>query len=341
MSIFKENKSYRPFTYPWAVAAAQEHSIDMYWDIHQIEMQDDLRQYNSQGGLATRDISHEENKFIIDSTLCLFTEMDRVVGEGYTKIIPFIRNNEIRNLLLTEAQREVVHQRAYALGAETFGFEDSAWTSLSEYKEMVDKLDLMTKKWYPEDCRMELEVAINLSQILLGEGIGLYAAFANLLNFKRFGKLVGFNDINQWSLVDEQFHVSNNIKILREIQRELTEVENGELERVIKLMIDAYVEAEHKYIDLVYQHSNQQDMTKEDLKGYIIYLGEFREYQLGLRKFNEVRKNPLPWMEWLLSGEKHDNFFEKKVTDYVHGSLRGKVNYEKYQRILKEEATYV
>lgn len=334
MSVFKESTSYRPFKYPWAVTAAREHSIDMYWDVHQVELQDDLRQYNSKDGLATKDISHKDNKFIIDSTLCLFTEMDRVVGEGYTKILPRIKNNEIRNLLMTFAQREVVHQRAYALGAETFGFEDSAWTSLAEYKEMVEKLDVMSRKWYPDNLRMELETAIDLAQILLGEGMGLYTAFANLLNFKRFGVIVGFNDINQWSLIDEQAHVINNIKILNEIRKDLTEIENQELDRFIVKIADAYVQAEYKYIDLVYQYSDQQDMTKEDLKEYITYLKEFREYQLGLRGFTEVRKNPLPWMEWLLSGEKHDNFFEKKVTDYVHGGLKGRVNYDKYSKVV-------
>lgn len=114
----------------------------------------------------------------------------------------------------------------------------------------------------------------------------------------------------------------------------MTEVENQELDRFIKKISEAYVEAEYKYIDLVYQHSDQQDMTKEDLKEYITYLKEFREYQLGLRGFIEVRKNPLPWMEWLLSGEKHDNFFEKKVTDYVHGGLKGRINYEKYSKVV-------
>lgn len=330
MSIFEETSSYRPFKYPWAVAAAQKHSIDMYWDVHQVEMQDDLRQYNSEGGLATQDVSHEDNKFIIDSTLCLFTEMDRVVGEGYTKILPQIKNNEIRNLLMTFAQREVVHQRAYALGAETFGFEDSAWTSLSEYKEMVDKLDVISRKWYGDGLRVEMETAVDLVQILLGEGIGLYAAFANLLNFKRWGKIVGFNDINQWSLIDEQEHVVNNIRILKEIRKDLTEIENQELDKIIQEIVQAYVEAEHKYIDLVYQRSDQQGMTKEDLKDYILYLGELREYQLNLRSFGEVRANKLPWMEWILSGEKHDNFFEKRVTDYVHGGMTGTINYNKY-----------
>ena len=47
-----------------------------------------------------------------------------------------------------------------------------------------------------------------------------------------------------------------------------------------------------------------------------------------------MRKNPLPWMEWLLSGEKHDNFFEKRVTSYNHLGLVGGVDYEKYKPLL-------
>lgn len=122
----------------------------------------------------------------------------------------------------------------------------------------------------------------------------------------------------------------NNIRILKEIRKDLTEIENQELDKIIQEIVQAYVEAEHKYIDLVYQRSDQQGMTKEDLKDYILYLGELREYQLNLRSFGEVRANKLPWMEWILSGEKHDNFFEKRVTDYVHGGMTGTINYNKY-----------
>lgn len=50
MSVFKESKSYRPFTYSWAAEAAQKHSIDMFWDIHQVNLQDDTQQYFSKGG---------------------------------------------------------------------------------------------------------------------------------------------------------------------------------------------------------------------------------------------------------------------------------------------------
>lgn len=329
MSIFEESKSYRPFIYPWAAEAAQRHSIDMFWDVHQVELQDDLRQFNAKDGLATQNVPHDVNKSIVEKTLCLFTEMDKTVGDGYTKILHRVRNNEVRNMLMTFAAREVVHQRAYALAAETFGFTDSDWSAFSEYAEMREKLDVMSRSFHTEGTSDNLAFAIDLSQIAIGEGVGLFGAFASLLNFKRWGKLVGFNDINQWSLRDEQEHVTYNFRVIAEVRKSLSEAENLELNSVLDKLLGAYIEAEHKFIDLVYELGNQEGLTKGELKEYILYLAELRKYQLGMLSVREVRKNPLPWMEWLVTGATHDNFFEKKVTDYSHG-LTGVVDYSKY-----------
>lgn len=117
------------------------------------------------------------------------------------------------------------------------------------------------------------------------------------------------------------------------MRKDLTEVENITLDKVIVKIIDSYVEAEFRYIDLVYLESDQEGMSKEELKEYILYLRELRLFQLGMLSNVEVRKNPLPWMEWLVSGTKHDNFFEKKVTDYTHG-VEGEIAYDKYKKLL-------
>lgn len=335
MSIFKESKSYRPFVYPWAVEATQKHAIDMFWDIHQCNLQDDVQQYFSKNGLATTSVSHEQNKQILDRVLCLFTEMDRTVGEGYTDLLPLIRNNEIRNMLFTFGCREVTHQRAYALCAETFGFSDKDWLAFSDYVEMVEKLDVMSQDMVPEGASQELKAGIKLAQILLGEGIGLFAAFATLLNMKRHGLLIGFNDVNEWSLKDESEHVNNNIKVLAEIRRELSEVENIVLNRIILKFVESYRNAEHKFIDLVFEMGGAEGLTAQNMKDYIDYLCSFRLFQLDLKSYKEVPNNPLEWMEWVLSGAKHDNFFEKKVVEYSHGGLTGDIDYNRYLHLLK------
>lgn len=334
MSVFKESVSYRPFTYAWAAEAAQKHSIDMFWDVHQINLQDDVQQYYAKEGMKTSTVSHEQNKGILDKTLCLFTEMDRTVGTGYTELLPLIKNNEIRNLLLTFAAREVTHQRAYALAAETFGFSSSDWLAFAEYKEMVDKLEAMSANSEPEGSSDKLKAAVKLTQILLGEGIGLFGAFATLLNLKRHGVMNGFNDINEWSLSDEQEHVVNNIKTVHEMKADLSEAELITLEAITRSIVDNLVHAEYKYLDLVFEMGGAEGLTLKEMKDYIFYLGQLRLFQLGYVALKDVPPNPLDWMEWLIGANKHSAFFEKKVTSYTHKKLEGDVNYNKYLKYI-------
>lgn len=331
MSIFKESISYRPFMYSWAVEAAKTHSIDMHWHEGQIDLTDDVRQWNAANGLATKNTSHEVNKYIISKITNLFTEMDKMVGEGYTQIIPYVKNNEIRNLLITHVSREVIHQRAYALLSETLGTSDSGWREFREYVEMQEKLDVMTID--EGDLSKPLNWAKAIGKILLGEGIGLFGSFSVLLNYKRHGLLMGFNDVNSWSLNDEDDHVENNIRILHTVMREdLTEVERIELKRYLTKVAAQYAEAEKVFLKLVYAMGDAEDMTFEEACGYIDYIHDLRLYQLDIIGFEDVRPNTLPWMEWLLGAEKHGSFFEKRIAEYSHRGLVGEIDYTKYQR---------
>lgn len=337
MSIFKDSLSYRPFVYPWMVDEEKRHAIDMHWHEGQVDLQTDIQQYYSANGLATANQTHEINKEILDKILCLFTEMDKAVGKGYTRLLPMVENNECRTLLMTQAAREIRHQRGYALGAETFGFSDSDWSIFSEYVEMQDKIDLMSRDLLVgKEVTIPYQFCVNLSQILLGEGIGLFTAFSTLLNYKRFGLITGFNDINQWSLMDESEHVKNNIRILKEAKKDLSEVEVTSLSRFIIDLVNKYVEAEHAFTETLYEIGTPEDMPKQDTKDYISYLGELRLYQMELIGEEQVRKNPFEWMDWLLTAPRHGNFFEKKVTDYSHTGLIGTINYNKYSNLLDE-----
>jgi len=333
MSVFVRSETYRPFKYPWAVEEAKRHSIDMFWDVHEVDLIDDLRQYKSEGGLETKNVSHAQNKRLIDTLLCLFTELDKTVGEGYTKILPHILNNEIRNLLMTFSCREVTHQRAYALAAETFGFADSDWLAFKDYVQMQDKLDLLNSDL--GDLSVPLNACKHLGKILLGEKIGLFGAFTSFLNLKRYGLLIGFNDVNQWSLWDETAHVQGNIKSLKAMAEDLNKDEIKDLTRFLIKLSSEYVECEHKLLDLLYDMVPQEGLTLESHKEYINFIRYDVLKDLGI----SVKKLTIPeefeFMDWLTSGENHDNFFEKKVTDYSHEPLKGEVSYDKYLKILE------
>ena len=334
MSIFEESKSYRPFKYQWAVDIEQQHRISMHWHENQVDLADDLRQYNSANGMKTDNVSHEDNKAILKKLLLLFTEMDANVGSGYTKLLGHIGNNEIRTMMMTFAAREITHQRGYALAAETFGFTNSEWEGFQEYEEMMAKLDLITED--VGDLSNPLNFAKYLSVIFMGEGISLFGAFACLLNLKRHGLMMGFNVVNEWSLSDESEHVAGNMRVLEEIKKsDLSESEITELDDFIVDLVGRYVKAEHKFLDLVFAMSDQEGMTKEDAKEYISYLGIMRLAQVGLASWEEVPENPLPWMDYILSGSKHTNFFEQRVTDYNHSGLGGSISYDKFKEALQ------
>lgn len=334
MSVFKENVAYRPFIYNWAVEAEKKHRIDMVWHEGQIELQDDLRQFNNKGGLETSSVSHEQNKNMVEKLIMLFTEMDVAVGSGYAKMLSAVNNNEIRTMWMTFAAREVVHQRGYALAAETFGYTSSQWADFQKYKEMQDKIDIMTQDI--EDLHTPLGLAKLLSVVLLGEGISLFGAFACLLNLKRFGLMINFNTINEWSLKDEQEHVTNNMRVLEEIRHDLSSEENKELDDWIWLITTNYVMAEYRFLDLVFEQGNQEGLTLSEAKEFINYLGKLRLWQLGLVDHVEIPENPLPWVDYILTGSTHTNFFESRVVDYSHGGLAGTVDYSIYQKSLEE-----
>ena len=333
MSIFTPTKQYRPFKYPKLMEFAAEQNIALAWHEGQIDLSSDISQYHSKNGLATDNVSHESNKNNLTKMLTLFTQMDVGAGQLYAELAPHVKNNEARNWLLSAGNKEGVHQRAYALAVETLDFPESTWGEFMEYKEMQDKIDLMTGI-EGRDHSKPLDFAKTLVQLLLAEGICLFGAFACMLNLKRFGKISGTNTINEWSLRDEERHVEGNIIMLKAIIREdLTASDIDRLYSFIISIADAYVEAEHRFIELVFEMGDQEGMTEQDMKDYITYLGQVRLHQLGFKV--QPVPNPLNWMAFVLGGEQHSNFFEKKETAYDHEGLEGVIDYSKYTNITK------
>ena len=334
MSIFTPTTQYRPFKYPKLMEYAAEQNIALAWHENQIDLSNDVSQYHTEGGLATENVSHEANKNNLTKMLTLFTQMDVGAGQLYAELAPHVKNNEARNWLLSSGNKEGIHQRSYALAVETLNLPESTWGEFMEYKEMQDKIDLLTGI-AGRDHSKPLDFAKTLVQLLLAEGICLFGAFACMLNLKRFGKISGTNTINEWSLRDEERHVEGNIIMLKAIiKSDLSNEQIEELYSFITQMVNAYIQAEHRFIELVFEMGEQEDMTEQDMKDYIVYLGQVRLHQLGF----EVKpvNNPLTWMPFILGGEQHSNFFEKRETAYDHEGLEGLIDYSKYANITKD-----
>ena len=84
------------------------------------------------------------------------------------------------------------------------------------------------------------------------------------------------------------------------------------------------VKLEDKFTDLAYELGDVDGLPKEDVKQYVRYITDRRLLQLGMKPNFKVKDNPLPWLEWVLNGADHTNFFENRVTEYEVAGLNGK-----------------
>ena len=311
MSLLKLSETYKPFMYPWAVELKKKHE-EIHWIEDEAELSEDVQDWKTK--------LSEDEKLFITHVLRLFTQSDVQVGENYHELlIPKFKNNEVRNMLASFANREGVHQRAYALLNDTLGLPDEDYHAFLEYSEMADKIDFMKDG----NVSSHMGLALALAQSVFNEGMSVFASFVMLLNFQRFGKMKGMATIVEWSIRDETIHVQGNAKLFREFTNEHPRIVNDELKSKIYQMAENAVALEDKFIQLAFKGNSVQGLTKKEVRDYIRHIADRRLLQLGLKPLFKQKKNPLPWLDWVLNGASHDNFFEKRVTEYSVVGMEG------------------
>jgi len=316
MSLLKPSPTYKPFSYPWAVDLAKKHE-EIHWTEDEADLSEDVTDWKLK-------LSASEKDFITQ-VLRLFTQTDVQVGNNYHDfLIPKIKNNEIRVLLTSFAGREGTHQRAYALLNDTLGLPDEEYHKFLEYTEMVRKVEFM------QDNRVgtKSQLALALAQSVFNEGVSLFSSFVMLLNFQRFGKMKGMGTIVEWSIRDESMHVEGNAAIFKQLLAENREIINDEFKSKIYTMATTVVELEIAFINLAFNNFKIQGLTTDEVITYVKYLADRRLIQLGLKPIFLVKDNPLTWLDWILNGVDHSNFFEKRVTEYSVNGMSGEWNWD-------------
>ena len=310
--LMQFSETYKPFHYPWAVEITTRHE-KAHWIEDELDLSDDVSDWKS--GKVT-DIEKE----YVTNILRLFTQSDVAVGQNYfDQFIPKFKNNEIRNMLGSFAAREGIHQRAYALLNETLGLPDSEYHAFLEYKVMVDKIEFMQES----DNNSMKGLGLALAKSVFNEGVALFASFVMLLNFQRFGKMKGMGKVVEWSIRDESMHVEGNSNLFKSFCAEHPKLVDDEFKKEIYMMATEIVKLEDKFIDLAYSLGDIEGLSADDVKKYIRYITDRRLLQLGLKTTFKVKENPLSWLEWVLNGADHTNFFENRVTEYEVAGLSG------------------
>jgi len=313
MSLLARSVTFKPFKYAWAVELAVQHE-KIHWGEWEAKLQEDVSQWKGNA------LSAAERKHIT-SILRLFTQSDVAVGENYIdQFLPKFKNNEIRAMLTSFVNREFVHQRAYALLNDTLGLPEEEYRAFLEYDEMRQKIEFMQSA----DVHTQAGLAKALAQSACNEGMSLFSAFVMLLNYQRFGKMRGMCEIVEWSIRDETMHVQGMTQLFRQYCEEHPRIITDDFKKDIYQMFRDAVALEDKVIDLAYSASGEiEGLTAKDVKDYIRYIADRRLTQLGLKPNWDIKENPLPWLDWIVSGDSFKNFFEGTVTDYSSDGMAG------------------
>jgi len=311
-SLLKFSETYKPFYYPWAVEITTRHE-KVHWIEDELDLSEDVSDWK--GGKVS-----DAEKDYITNILRLFTQADVAVGQNYyDQLIPKFKNNEVRNMLGSFACREAIHQRAYALLNETLGLPPEEYHAFLEYSEMADKIDFMMDS----NTSTHRGLALAMAKSVMNEGIALFASFVMLLNFQRFGKMKGMGKVVEWSIRDESMHVEGNSNLFKSFCAEHPKLVDDSFKKEIYVMATEIVKLEDKFIDLAYSLGDIEGLSADDVKQYIRYITDRRLLQLGLKTTFKVKENPLSWLEWILNGADHTNFFENRVTEYEVAGLSG------------------
>ena len=314
MSLVKRNETYKPFLHPEFVELAVL-SEQMHWIEQKIDLTEDLRQWKD------GTITPQERTLILE-IMKTFTQSDVEVASGYIDFfLPYFKNNEVRQMLISFVAREGVHQRAYALFTDTIGLPDESYRMFMEYEELSERLEKMTEM----DASTPREMAKSIARTVISEGIALFGAFVMLLNFQRHGKLMGLSKINEWSIKDESLHVEGMLILFRKFIAENPDIVNDGFKKDIYEMFREAITLEDAFVNIAFAQCPDgiEGLTSDEVKNYLRYIADRRLIQLGLKGNWGVTDNPLPWLDGIISGDTMTNFFEQRVADYDEAGLTG------------------
>ncbi|MBT7545167.1 MAG: ribonucleotide-diphosphate reductase subunit beta [Kordiimonadaceae bacterium] len=312
MTLLKERIHYKPFEYPWAYDAWLTPQR-LHWLPEEVPMADDIKDWNMKISEGERNLLMQIFRF--------FTQADVEVNNCYMqKYGRVFKPTEVQMMLAAFSNMETVHVAAYSHLLDTLGIPESEYEAFLKYEEMKDKYDYM-QKWgidTKEDIAKTLAVFGAFT-----EGLQLFASFAILMNFPRFNKMKGMGQIVTWSVRDETLHTSSIIKLFHSFVHENPEVWTDELQNDLVDACKTIVKHEDAFIDLAFEMGDIEGLTAQEVKDYIRYIADRRLNQLALNPIYFIGNNPLPWMDEILNGIEHANFFESRATEYSRASTEG------------------
>jgi len=310
--LLKEKAVYKPFRYPWCYDAWLTQQR-IHWLPEEIPLAEDVRDWQK------KLTAHEKN--LLTQIFRFFTQADVEVNNCYLRHYTTVfKPTEVLMMMTAFASMETIHVAAYSHLLDTIGMPESEYSAFLKYKEMKDKYDYMQN--FNVNNKREIAKTVAVFSAFT-EGLQLFASFAILLNFPRFNKMKGMGQVVTWSVRDETLHCNSMIKIFNTFCAENPGLLDASLKKEITDACRTIVDHEDAFIDLAFEMGPIEGLTAQQIKDYIRWIANRRLLQLKMDEIYDVKENPLEWIDTMLNGVEHMNFFEGRATEYSKASTKG------------------
>ena len=310
--LLKEKAVYKPFRYPWCYDAWLTQQR-IHWLPEEIPLAEDVRDWQK------KLTAHEKN--LLTQIFRFFTQADVEVNNCYLRHYTTVfKPTEVLMMMTAFASMETIHVAAYSHLLDTIGMPESEYSAFLKYKEMKDKYDYMQN--FNVNNKREIAKTVAVFSAFT-EGLQLFASFAILLNFPRFNKMKGMGQVVTWSVRDETLHCNSMIKIFNTFCAENPGLLDASLKKEITDACRTIVDHEDAFIDLAFEMGPIEGLTAQQIKDYIRWIANRRLLQLKMDEIYDVKENPLEWIDTMLNGVEHMNFFEGRATEYSKASTQG------------------
>lgn len=312
MSLLEDRVVYKPFRYPWAYDAWLTQQR-IHWLPEEVPLSEDVKDWHKNLTESERNLLTQIFRFFVQADV----EVNNCYMRHYSRVF---KPTEVQMMLSAFSNIETIHIAAYSHLLDTIGMPEVEYEAFLKYAEMKDKYDYMQEWGVDTDADIAKTLAVFGA---FTEGLQLFASFAILMNFPRFNKMKGMGQIVTWSARDETLHTNSAIQLFRTFIDEKPELWNDELRRELYKACETVITHEDAFIDLAFEMGGVEGLDGAEVKQYIRFIGNRRLAQLGLNPIYDVEKNPLPWMDEMLNGIEHMNFFEGRATEYTKAATSG------------------
>jgi ribonucleoside-diphosphate reductase subunit M2 len=295
LNLFSVNNSFQQYLQVWEMYKKAEAS---FWTAEEIDLAEDLKDYNA--------LSKNERHFI-SHVLAFFAASDGIVNENLAgNFATEVTVPEARCFYGFQIAVENIHSETYSLLIDTYVRDP---TEKNHLLNAIETVPCVRKKanwalqWCEPDNASFAERCVAFAAV---EGIFFSGSFCSVFWLKKRGLMPGLAFSNELISRDEGLHCDFACLIYSKLVNKLPE------SRIVEIITNA-VEIEKEFVS---------DALPVELIGmnstlmcqYIEFCADRLLQALGCAKYyNAV--NPFEWME-MISLQGKTNFFEKWVGEY-------------------------